>query len=254
MNEANFKENDELESLKDELSSEYELTSAGFTERLNYLARKHSTITSLAESAGISISGVQRLLKGGNPTLPVILKLAKHNNVSVEWLATGKGSQEDAPVDFKTEVYNTQGNPIDINEFVFIPRYNVYASAGHGCDASQENYMHSMAFRKYWIDNVLGLCAKDLIVIGVKGDSMEGEISDGDVILINTADKYLNNGIYVIRIDGDLIVKRIQKLPGNKIEVSSTNNVYRPFEIDLNNQPTDFGAIGRVVWHGRNVP
>ncbi|MDM1546154.1 helix-turn-helix transcriptional regulator [Ignatzschineria indica] len=113
--------------------------------------------------------------------------------------------------------------------------------------------MHPMAFRKYWIDNILGICAKALIVIGVKGDSMEGEINNGDIILINKEDNALLNGIYVIRIEGDLIVKRIQRLPGGIIKVISANSAYESFEIDTNNPPLDFEAIGRVVWHGRNV-
>lgn len=253
MSDINFKEKGKLESLDVELSSEYELTSAGFTERLNHLAQRHSTITSLAESAGISISGIQRLLKGGNPTLPVLLRLAKYNNVSVEWLATGEGS-EDLANSNKQSIINTVGESIDLSEFVFIPRYNISASAGFGADVSKEDIMHSMAFRKYWIDNVLGVCAKNLIVIGVKGDSMEGVINDGDVILINTEDKHLNNGIYVIRINGDLIVKRTQMLPGRIARITSANSDYDPFDINLNELPADFGIIGRVVWHGRNVP
>ena len=110
-----------------------------------------------------------------------------------------------------------------------------------------------MAFRKYWIDNILGICAKSLIVIGVKGDSMEGEINNGDIILINKEDNALLNGIYVIRIEGDLIVKRIQRLPGGIIKVISANSAYESFEIDTNNPSLDFEAIGRVAWHGRNV-
>lgn len=236
-------------------SSDSEQGTDGFNSRLIELSKKYDSQTSFAAASGVSVSGIQRLLAGGTPRLPILVSIAKGNGVNIEWLATGEGPKyiDDTNQPYQP-VFNTMGSSIDLAEFVFIPRYNISASAGYGCDVSQENYMHSMAFRKYWIDNVLGVCAKDLIVIGVKGDSMEGEISDGDIILINTADKHLNNGIYVIRIDGDLIVKHIQKLPGNKIRVSSTNKIYDPFDIDLNNQPNDFGAIGRVVWHGRNVP
>lgn len=239
-------------SLKNELECE-----SSFHKRLVSLVEEVGNPNAFANKVGVSPSGIHRLMEGGTPGMPLLIKICDAFNISSDWLSRGIGQKylSSENVDMPNlAVLNTLGESVDLNEFVFIPRYNISASAGHGCDVSQEMYMHSMAFRKYWIDNVLGVCAKDLIAIGVKGDSMEGEISDGDVILINTADKHLNNGIYVIRIDGDLIVKRIQKLPGNKIEVSSTNNVYRPFEIDLSNQPNDFGAIGRVVWHGRNVP
>lgn len=163
-------------------------------------------------------------------------------------------SKTDSPILVNgKKVEDAFGNSVDPAEFVFIPRYNVKAAAGHGAAIQNENIMHHMAFRKYWIDNVIGVCAKDLVVIGVTGDSMAGEINNGDVILINTADKHLNNGIYVIRINGDLIVKRIQKMPGNQIQVISANKEYESYSIDLNNLPSDFECIGRVVWHGRNI-
>lgn len=149
---------------------------------------------------------------------------------------------------------DANGNYVDVDQFAFIPRYNVRAAAGHGAAISNENIMHHLAFRKYWIDNELCASAKDLVVISVAGDSMEGEIDNGDIILINTADKELNNGIYVVRIDGDLLVKRIQKLVGGIIKVISANDAYESFSIDTNNLPSDFECIGRVVWHGRNVP
>lgn len=244
-----------IEQNKNVLSSDQQDGTEGFNERLIELSRDYDSQASFAAASGVSVSGIQRLLAGGMPRLHILVSIARGNNVNLEWLATGEGTKfTNNKDDYYQPVTDIVGNPVDLKEFVFIPRYNVKASAGHGADTSQERPMHPMAFRKYWIDNILRICAKDLIIIGVKGDSMEGEISDGDVILINTADKYLNNGIYVIRLDGDLIVKRIQKLPGNKIEVSSTNSAYRSFEIDLNNQPSDFEAIGRVVWHGRNVP
>lgn len=55
---------------------------------------------------------------------------------------------------------------------------------------------------------------------------MEGEINNGDIILINKEDNTLLNGIYVIRIEGDLIVKRIQRLPSEIIKVIGANSAH----------------------------
>ncbi len=255
MSNEKLNELDHHSSLDDKLECEH-----SFHDRLASLIEEAGNPNAFANKVGVSPSGIHRLIEGGTPGMPLLIKICDAFNISSDWLSRGIGEKylnENITPKLSDElvfVYDTAGNKVDLNEFTFIPRYNVAASAGHGADISQEQPMHPMAFRKYWIDNILRICATDLIIIGVKGDSMEGEISDGDVILINTADRYLNNGIYVIRIDGDLIVKRVQKLPGNKIEVSSTNTAYRAFEIDLNNRPSDFEAIGRVVWHGRNVP
>ncbi|WP_419579962.1 S24 family peptidase, partial [Staphylococcus aureus] len=79
------------------------------------------------------------------------------------------------------------GNPVNLQDFVFIPRYNLKASAGHGLDANGEKPIFSMAFRRYWIDNFLRIDPHDLSVLSVKGDSMEGVLNDRDVILVNHA-------------------------------------------------------------------
>jgi phage repressor protein C with HTH and peptisase S24 domain len=59
--------------------------------------------------------------------------------------------------------------------------------------------------------------------------------------------------IYVLRIDGQLIVKRVQRIPGSMLRVSSTNPAYEPFTINLDNVPTDFDIVGKVVWYGRVI-
>lgn len=149
--------------------------------------------------------------------------------------------------------HDTLGNPVDLEEFVFIPRYNLQAAAGHGAATDGEKPLFSMAFRKYWIEHYLRANPADLSVISVKGDSMEGVLNNRDVILLNRADTQATSGLYVLRVDGDLVVKRVQRLPGSKLRVTSANEAYEPFEVDLNNSPEDFAVIGRVVWFGRQI-
>lgn len=139
------------------------------------------------------------------------------------------------------------------NEFVYVPRYNIQVSAGHGAWSDNEQSKRSMAFCKYWLDNNIKARKEDLSVITVKGDSMEGVLNDRDLILINHADKDPREGIYVLRIDDHLIVKQLQRLPDSKIKVVSSNTHYDPFVIDLKKPPVDFEIIGRVVWFGRTI-
>lgn len=185
---------------------------------------------------------------------------AKRYHISADWLLFGEGAMfkqmhhEDAMAALPACVcHDTLGNPIDLEEFVFVPRYNLKAAAGHGAATDGEKAVFSMAFRKYWITNYLHADPKDLSVISVKGDSMEGVLNNRDVILINHADKEAVGGMYVLRIDGSLVVKRVQLVPGSKLKVSSANEAYVPFEVDLQNPPTDFSIIGRVVWFGRQI-
>ena len=45
-------------------------------------------------------------------------------------------------------VLDTLNRPVDIEEFVFIPRYNVKVAAGHGYIAEDEKPRFTMAFRE----------------------------------------------------------------------------------------------------------
>jgi signal peptidase I len=78
---------------------------------------------------------------------------------------------------------------------------------------------------------------------------MEGVLNDRDVILVNHADTSPGAGLYVLRIEGDLLVKRVQKLPGGKLEIMSANEAYRPFEIDPAIQAVILQSLARgLVW------
>jgi len=229
-----------------------ELGTGGFNDRLLELAKKYDSQASFAVACGVSVSGIQRLLAGGMPRLPILASIAHGNDVNLEWLATGKGPIMKETSDQKASngspyICDNAGNVVDLSEFTFIPHYDVSANAGHGCDICQENFIFSMCYGTYWIKNYLKANPKDLIALTAKGDSMAGVIDDRDVMIIDTENKSLSDGIYVIRIDGNLLVKRAQLLPNQIIRISSANPVYEPFEVDMKRLPDDFEIIGAVV-------
>lgn len=217
-----------------------------------------------AEKLGVSLVSIQNYENGTRePSATFVVNFAKMAGVSLEWLLLGEGQMlKQAASEVASALgrdsdhcvcLDTLGNPVDLDEFVFIPRYNLKAAAGHGATTEGEKPMFSMAFRRYWVENYLRATPTDLSVISVKGDSMEGVLNDRDVILLNTSDTQASSGLYVLRVDGDLVVKRVQRLPGGVLRVISANEAYATFDVDLNNPPADFGVIGRVVWFGRQI-
>ncbi|MCB6182351.1 helix-turn-helix domain-containing protein [Leeia sp. TBRC 13508] len=209
-----------------------------------------------ADQIGVSISTLQAWEIGERePDATKIARLARLYKVSTDELLLGEvlaSKQIQHRHDQSYCVLDTTGNKVDLSEFVFIPRFDLQASAGHGALTSDnEKPVFTMAFRKYWIDNYLRADPKNLSVISVHGDSMEGVLNDRDVILLNHADTNAVGGLYVLRVDGNLIVKRVQRIPGGKLRVVSANEAYEPFEVDINNPPDDFAVIGKVVWFGR---
>jgi len=231
-----------------------------FKERLAYLWRDNLKPSAISKAIGMSQPGFSRIwYEGGLPNAETLIKIRESTGCDLNWLLTGKGSpyiDNDQAVEVRTHsdgtVTDTLGNPINLDEFVFIPRYDVYAAAGHGYPAEDDKPLFCMAFRRYWIENYVTRQLDKLSVIAVKGDSMEGVLNHGDNILVNHAETTPRDGLYVIRIDNDLFVKQIQKLPG-KLLVKSSNPAYEPFEIDLNDDSQNVAIIGRVEWYGRTV-
>ncbi|WP_202145378.1 S24 family peptidase, partial [Neisseria gonorrhoeae] len=129
----------------------------------------------------------------------------------------------------------------------------IQAAAGHGQLVQDEKPVFTMAFRRYWVENYVTRDTKKLSVISVKGDSMEGVLNDGDSILINHGETTPRDGLYVLRLNDNLLVKRLQLMPGGIVNVISANEAYPTFEIDLNNMTDDVAIIGRVEWFGRNI-
>ncbi|WP_175947523.1 LexA family transcriptional regulator [Burkholderia pyrrocinia] len=235
----------------------------GIENRIDELCRMIGDRERAASVAGVSSVMLRRYIKGeSKPPFEVIANLAKAVNVSLDWVAFG-GDHRVAEIEQTLEslketalagqAIDTLGNLVDLEEFVFIPRYNVKAAAGHGQAITDEAPKHTMAFRRYWIENYLHAKPADLSVLSVRGDSLQGVLNDRDVILIDRSQTSGMAGLYVLRIDGDVIVKTLQRLPDGILEVSSANPAYKPFTVNMAKSPSDFAIIGRVVWFGRQV-
>ncbi len=140
-----------------------------------------------------------------------------------------------------------------LSGFTLVPRFDVGASAGSGALPDEERLTGSLAFRSDWLRRVASNGSPALSVIKVTGDSMLPTLSDGDEILVDSADgaDRLRDGIYVIRADGAVMVKRLAVSPaGHSFTVTSDNPAYPPWTgLDLR----AVTIIGRVVWMGRRI-
>lgn len=240
-------------------------------ERLRYIREKVAKLSRDEMAARIEVSRTTIQAWEAGEREPGGTQLARYAGlwrVSADWLLFGLGSmvsQHDVAsampvasprrnVQEEGCIHDAQGSPVDLSEFVFIPRYNVKAAAGHGAISDDESPTFTMAFRRYWIEHYLQTKPSDLSVISVKGDSMAGVLNDRDVILVDHSRTDSLNGLWVLRIDGGLVVKRVQRLPGGILKVSSANEAYEPFTVDLGAENADFAVIGKVVWFGRQVP
>lgn len=226
-----------------------------FRDRLAFLWKNEARQAKIAADIDMTIAGFSRIWnEGGLPKAETLKKIKQLKGCSIDWLLTGEGEPfPDAAAQAASSAQDTLGNPVDIDEFIFVPRYDIQAAAGQGRLVGDEKPVFSMAFRRYWVENYVTRDTKKLSVISVKGDSMEGVLNDGDTILINHGDTTPRDGLYVLRLNENLLVKRLQLMPGDIVNVISANEAYPSFEINLNRMTDDVAIIGRVEWFGRNI-
>lgn len=138
-------------------------------------------------------------------------------------------------------------------DLVQVPILNIEASAGHGALAEMEAKSAQFGFDPNWLRKLTASKSPSLSIIGVRGDSMEPTLSDGDDVLVDLGDNQarLRDGIYVLRMDDALAVKRIAIEPqGRKVSVVSDNLAY-PTWNGLDRRTVNI--IGRVLWFGRKL-
>jgi hypothetical protein len=135
---------------------------------------------------------------------------------------------------------------------ILVPKLAIGASAGAGASIDGEAIEGEVAFDPKWLRD-LGADPRALSIIRVEGDSMAPTLDDGDDILVDGGDAAarLRDGIYVLRMDDVLMVKRVARAPGpGRISVISDNPHYRSWD-DL--PMASVQLVGRVVWTGRRV-
>ncbi|WP_294122770.1 S24 family peptidase [Sphingomonas sp.] len=141
----------------------------------------------------------------------------------------------------------------EFGELVPVVRVAVRASAGPGAIPSEESMRPYFAFEPRWLKALTESPAAKLSVIRVEGDSMAPTLSAGDDILVDLGDgpDRLRDGIYVLRVDGALLVKRLAIHPvGRRVTVQSDNPAYG----DLPDCGLDeIDCIGRVIWAARKI-
>lgn len=204
---------------------------------------------SWAKRIGISKGAFSRIWNEGSvPGSEHLVSIKSRTGVSLDWLLTGDGDlslYEIKPVVAHPLIEERSG--YEKNEFTAIPRYNVQAAAGHGAINMMEEQLQPLAFRRDWL-TARGLSPVSLAIVDVVGESMEPNLRDGDMVLIDRAQTEVSSGkTYVLRIDGHLLVKNLQLLPQGLIQVCSFNTGFAAYQVDLSNESLDMAVIGRVV-------
>jgi len=136
---------------------------------------------------------------------------------------------------------------------VSIKRHPVMVSAGPGAVVTEELGKPYFAFDERWLKALTPSSPTNLSIVRVEGDSMSPTLNAGDDILVDLGDgpERLRDGIYVLRIDDAVVVKRLALNPlGRRVTVQSDNPAYPDWpDCSLD----EINCIGRVIWASRKV-
>jgi hypothetical protein len=139
------------------------------------------------------------------------------------------------------------------NGLLTVKRHPVTVSAGPGALVNDELGKPCFAFDERWLKALTPSAASNLSVVRVEGDSMAPTLNAGDDILVDLGDsaERLRDGIYVLRIDDALVVKRVALNPvGRRVTIQSDNPAYPDWPDCSLDQ---IKCIGRVIWSGRRI-
>jgi phage repressor protein C with HTH and peptisase S24 domain len=143
--------------------------------------------------------------------------------------------------------YITKGSPRKLEEddrgklarYFAVSEVELGASRENSYDADRDSFR----FSQRWLREQ-GLAAGRLSAVRVVGDSMEPLLREGDDLLVDLVERPFRDGIYVVRMDDSLLVKRVASQGGGRFSLLSQNLSYPPLSVDAD----QIDIVGRVVW------
>lgn len=224
---------------------------ASFATRVEQ-AIKPDSIRTFASKIGVSEGTLRRILKGEDPKLSIIERIAQESKTDFLWLVKGEDNQ---PSDNSTSPLLSQC-VVSVDEFqekfVLVPGYHISVSTGYGAFNDAALVERHLAFRKKWID-YKNLDKSQLAVVFAKGDSMEPTIHNNNTILVDLSDKKLSEGlIYVVRLGEELYAKRLQQYIDGSVRLISDNKEYVEQHVQAH-ELDQLEIIGKVVWIGKDL-
>ncbi|MGE4558126.1 MAG: S24 family peptidase [Desulfovibrionaceae bacterium] len=165
-----------------------------------------------------------------------VLDIAQRYGLNPVWLKSGLGEARAA------------GAGVDAAEFVSVPKVAARLSAGGGSFETGGEVEDRFSFRSDWIHSKGA--PERMVLMEVVGNSMEPELKEGDLALIDESKQnVLAGGVYAVGVEDTVMVKRVEKRPGALV-LHSDNPDYSP--IVFSGQELEaVRIVGKVIWIGR---
>src|SRR5580692_7421498 len=209
---------------------------SAFVERLKTILQHWPSADRLARAMGVSPSAFRKWLKGeAEPSRERLVALARAAGVGVAWLAEGEGPEpvfESGGRGRRRPGGREPTTEQDWGQFVLLPHRAEAAAAGSVTPPDPLG-TEWVALRHDWVRAVCKVEPNELALETATGESMTPTIRDGNTLLIDTTDRTFRNfGIYVLEINGQRLVKRVQRKHDGSLVLISDNTAYQPDTVD----------------------
>lgn len=184
----------------------------------------------IADILGISQMNFATMKKRNKVPFGELMDFCALRSISINWMLYGQSPESLVEA---------------TNKFYMVKYYNdVNASAGGGTDEQCEE-IQELEIPEQFVCMLGGdRELKNIEAINVSGDSMEPTFSYNDIVFVNREKTDLQRGgIFTIRTEAGLFIKRVQKRIDGKIDIISDNKVYSTQTLD----PNEIEVIGRIV-------
>lgn len=214
----------------------YNITHMKMNDRIKQLRGERGlTLQEVADQFNISRSSVSGWEQGATrPDPDKLVALARILGTTVEYLITGK--------ELKTV-------PETVDLFT-VSQYDLHLAAGNGhmqweITEGEPYRIPRTVFERERVDPIY---AK---IVQVQGDSMSPWVEEGDVVMVDTSpDQRIRDGHpYALAWDGEYYLKKITRVPGGALQLTSVNPAYAPVIIPATEAPV-VQILGRVFWRG----
>lgn len=216
---------------------------------------KHGRGVWLSKKGEVSPKAANKWLNGKSmPEQWRIKWLAGHLRVSPMWLHFGEEGRPapDAQAEWAGGMDAWDSNSGPDPDTVDLPFFReVELSAGSGQTQVIENHGPRLKFARKSLRSA-GVPEESAACVRVTGNSMEPDLPDGSTVGIDASSTQIKDGdTYAVDHDGMLRVKRLYRLPGGGIRISSFNKLEHPDEEYGPEQTEVVRVIGRVFWSAK---
>ncbi|WP_063946062.1 LexA family transcriptional regulator [Enterobacter hormaechei] len=218
----------------------------GFSERLAQAMESAGyTQGRLAKEVDMAQSSVNKLLKNAKGSRKTV-EIASVLGVRPEWLSTGEGEMAAGGTREPTALYQVKSS---LNGIYRVDVLDVKASAGPGTIVTSD-FIETIRAIEYTTEQARALFgnrpATHVKVITVNGDSMDGTISPGDQIFVDTGVTHFDgDGVYVFVFGRTLHVKRLQ-MQRDRLAVISDNPIYEKWYVEAGDEDS-FYVMAKVL-------